>query len=170
MGGKKGCYPPKLERLRELFTYDPADGVLRWKVSTRYGIIPGDPVGTLSNGYLRTKVDGLRYYVHNIVWCLTTGEWPHMEIDHRDQNKLNNRWSNLRLATRHQNRWNSPAQHNSKSGAIGVYPKAGRWAAKATTNGVVRYLGTFDTIEEAAAARRRAVATVRGVFAEANND
>ena len=28
-----------------------------------------------------------------------TGEWPSLEVDHKDRDKSNDRWSNLRLAT-----------------------------------------------------------------------
>jgi hypothetical protein len=43
-----------------------------------------------------------------------------------------------------------------KSGVIGVSPTpSGRWRADMKVNHQLNYLGTFDTIEEAALARRR---------------
>ena len=38
--------------------------------------------------------------LHKFVWILKTGSEPNSTIDHKDINKLNNQFSNLRLATR----------------------------------------------------------------------
>ncbi len=49
---------------------------------------------------------------------------------------------------------------NNKSGVRGVYQnqKLGRWTAQITFQGHTRYLGSFDSLEEAAQARERAEA------------
>ena len=45
---------------------------------------------------------------------------------------------------------------DNTTGAVGVYRHKRRFCARITTNGVTQHLGYFDTIEEAAAAYRRA--------------
>lgn len=77
------------------------------------------------------------------------------EWDHRDRDRLNNRRSNLRLATDTLNSRNRGIQKNNKSGVRGVIEARvrGRWIAGITVNGKRKQIGTFSTIEEAAAAR-----------------
>lgn len=71
------------------------------------------------------------------------------EIDHKDGNPLNNQRGNLRSATKSQNAMNRKS--NNKLGFKGVtYSKAAqRWQAQIQANGKKRYLGSFDTPEEA---------------------
>lgn len=77
-------------------------------------------------------------------------------IDHIDQNKLNNQRSNLRFLTKTGNAINSKISKNNTSGIKGVRKaRSGRWVACLMLNGKNIYLGTYDTIEEAAEARRK---------------
>ena len=84
-----------------------------------------------------------------------TGEWPVIDVDHKDTVKSNNRWSNLRLATTSENGQNqqSPPSHNT-TGFLGVtlYKPTGRYAAFIKVNRKSRYLGYYTTPEEAHAA------------------
>lgn len=86
----------------------------------------------------------------------------HLEVDHRDGDGLNNRRENLRLATTLQNRLNTGLQRNNKSGRVGVYVHANKWRAHISNNGRLIHLGTFDTVEEAAAVREAAEAKFYG--------
>jgi hypothetical protein len=70
-----------------------------------------------------------------------------VEVDHKDGNKLNNRRSNLRLATRGQQNQNRVSW--AASGYKGVHRNGKRWKALVHINGERHYLGTFDTPEEA---------------------
>ena len=78
-------------------------------------------------------------------------------IDHADQNKLNNQKNNLRFVTKSGNAANSKLSKNNTSGIKGVrQARSGRWVAAIMVNRKQIYLGTYDTIEEAAEARRKA--------------
>lgn len=77
-----------------------------------------------------------------------------MDTDHRDGDGLNNRRSNLRIATRSQNMHNKKMQGNNTSGYKGVHWHKGRrmWQANIKLNDKRKYLGSFNTREEASAA------------------
>src|SRR5688572_15965797 len=91
------------QRLRELLRYDPESGIFYW-IAHRRGLQIGDIAGReASRGEWRITVDYVEYVAARLAWLYMTGEWPSHEIDHRDQQKLNNKWDNLRPATRPQN-------------------------------------------------------------------
>lgn len=62
-------------------------------------------LGTRSNGcpvydgYPRIRTMGRTFKYHHVVWFLFHGEWPSQQIDHLDDNKLNNHPANLALTT-----------------------------------------------------------------------
>lgn len=76
------------------------------------------------------------------------------EVDHRNLDKLDNRRSNLRVATRAQNAQNQPAQPGRTSRYRGVHwhVRREKWRAQATLDGRQHFLGSFDSEDAAAAA------------------
>jgi hypothetical protein len=92
-----------VERLRELLTYDPETGELRWRV-TRRRAAKGSLAGTLNrNGYRNIEVEQRCYKAHRLAWLYVTGEWPKETIDHINCKRDDNRWANLRQATTAEN-------------------------------------------------------------------
>lgn len=88
-------------------------------------------------------------------------------VDHRDGNGLNNRRStNLRLATKSQNQWNSAVNARNKIGCKGVSfaKREGKWRAVIGVGGKLCSLGYFHSPEEAASAYRAASSTLHGEF------
>jgi hypothetical protein len=73
------------------------------------------------------------------------------DVDHLDDDPLNNCRSNLRAATRTQNRMNTKLQRNNTSGFKGVSPdkRTGKWIARLAINGKLTHLGVFDKPEAA---------------------
>jgi hypothetical protein len=90
------------------------------------------------------------------------------DVDHRDGDPSNNRWSNLREATRSQNIAN---RHKTpgKSGMTGVKPAMHNlnkpWRAVIRVQGKFICLGYHATAGEAHAAWRRAAVSAFGEFA-----
>lgn len=85
--------------LTEIFTYEPNTGHIRFKIS-RGNRKSGDIAGNLrSDGYIRINCNGATYYNHVLAWYLYYGEWPRMEIDHKNRIRNDNKIDNLRLAT-----------------------------------------------------------------------
>lgn len=157
-----------LARLRELLAYDPETGVFTWRVNRgakRAGDVAGNKNCVL--GYVLIGIDYRTYLAHRLAWLYMTGEWPADEVDHWDLDGANNRWVNLREATKGENGANRPAPANNTSGYKGVYwhARAGRWMAQIMKNQRSLYLGLHDTREEAAAAYLAAASKEFGEFA-----
>jgi hypothetical protein len=77
-----------------------------------------------------------------------------MQVDHKDQDKLNNQRSNLRLCTSRENRLNTGKRSDNISGFKGVTWRRDRrkWQAGIKVKGKNIHLKMFLTIEEAARA------------------
>lgn len=98
--------PLTQERLKEVLEYDPASGNWRWKVRTSWRVETEGRAGTInSHGYVAIKVDRKLYRAHRLAWLYMTGQWPN-EIDHKDRNKANCAWANLRSVTHAENMMN----------------------------------------------------------------
>lgn len=76
---------------------------------------------------------------------------PSLEVDHIDGNTLNNLKSNLRVATRLEQNQNLSGHRISSSQYRGVsWSKSkGKWRADSCLNREKKFLGWFDTEEEA---------------------
>lgn len=160
-----------LERL----SYDAETGVFRWKIRVQChggGRRPGDAAGTNKDGYVVILLFGRQYRAHHLAWLVMTGEWPPIDrdIDHENRVRSDNRWGNLRLATRAQNNLNSGKRHDNSSGFKGVHRlrKTGSYYARIQHAGKIIHLGVFKTKELAAAARAEAELKFYGEFAQPN--
>ena len=104
---------------------------------------------------------------HHLVWLLTYGVWPEREVDHKFGDRSDNRPCHLRLATHSQNVQNMKLKTDNTSGFKGAmwYKRNQKWGSSITANGVRRFLGLFDTAEEAAAAYAAASLMYHGEFA-----
>jgi hypothetical protein len=160
---------------RELLRYDRDTGKLFYRRDIyvgRPGRIfrkEGDEAGCLiPSGYIVICIDYVHFRAHRLAWLIETGDWPTHEIDHRDMDRSNNRWANLREATGVQNRANS--KKRAKSGFKGVItPKHAPncFVAQISVEGKPVYLGTFRSPEEAHAAYLEAAIRHHGEFARA---
>lgn len=70
-------------------------------------------------------------------------------IDHINRNTLDNRKSNLRLATNKENSFNKSIRSDNKSGYSGVDLRNNKWRAKIKYNGITIHLGYFIDKDEA---------------------
>jgi hypothetical protein len=98
---------------------------------------------------------------------MVTGEWPQADIDHRDLDPSNNRWKNLRPASRSQNRCNTQVRKDNALGVKGVWfdRTKGRYIAQTWANGKQLWRSRHKTEEEAARAYRDAAIREHGEFA-----
>jgi hypothetical protein len=158
----------------DVLGYDPATGLFTWKVrrNSRGGcVLPGDPAGTAFQGYVQIKTGGVFWRAHRLAWAIMTGELPAdgFEIDHINGVRSDNRFANLRLATRYQNNLNMGISRRNVSGVKGVSydGKSGKWLARLKHEGRVIHLGYHATIDAAASARKAGEAQYHGAFARA---
>lgn len=155
-------------RLQEVLTYDRVTGLFHWKVASNNFIKVGAVAGNLTaRGYIEIQIDGKAYRAHNLAWFYVTGEWPRLEVDHRNTDQADNTWSNLREATRSQQCANRSTPRNNKLGVKGVslHKATGKYIAQIGINGKRKHLGLFKTIPEAAAAYEKAAIAAWGEFA-----
>lgn len=149
------------DELKSLLMYDPATGVFIWRVTRSPKVVKGSVAGSVNNeGYHHIKFNNVNYKAHRLAWLYMYGVWPSDGIDHINRVRNDNRIENLRLATKTQNGQNRSISKANTSGVTGVtwYKKSQRWRAQIRVDMQHIYLGTYDTIEDAANARHRAEA------------
>lgn len=102
---------------------------------------------------------------------LIAGAAPGELVDHANGNGLDNRTANLRITNSSGNGANRGADKRrlgTSSLHKGVSRKRGRWAAYIHVSGKTRYLGTFDTEDEAALGYNAAALDSWGEMARLN--
>jgi hypothetical protein len=119
--------------------------------------------------YAKAWIDGSHVMLHQRILQVPDGFLP----DHIDRDGLNNRRSNLRVATRTQNQGNQTKSKRNTSGFKGVREAkwatgSKRWRASIVENHKVKHLGYFYTPEEAAKAYDDAAIEYFGDFATVN--
>jgi hypothetical protein len=104
---------------------------------------------------------------------LVIGAKPGEIVDHINGNKLDNRRSNLRIATHAQNMANRVKSHNNTSGFKGVtfdtsMSRRKRWGASINHAGRRIKIGRYLTPEEAAKAYDNVALKLKGQYALLN--
>ena len=148
-------------RLRELLHYEPATGIFTRLVGRRGNAKAGDIAGTLSHGYIIIRVGVRKYQAHRLAYLYMAGTWPPAMIDHRDNCKHNNTWTNLRPATRSENLLNSSARKTNLLGQKNIRKKDGSYLVQVQSV----YLGCSTCLDTAIAWRDFAVEFCAGDFA-----
>lgn len=159
------------EYLRRILNYDPETGAFTWAEKIARKVVVGSVAGSLNHhGYIHISIGGRPYPAHRLAFVYMTGEWPVGMLDHRDTNKSNNAWANLRPATTSQNAMNTRRRSDNVSGFKGVcWRRAkGKWQARIKIHGSTRTLGSYDTPEAAHEAYVAAAKVVHGEFARAS--
>lgn len=159
-----------------LLSYCADTGKFRWRVSKGSRAPAGSLAGyTNPIGYVLIRVNGRGLFAHRLAWFFVHGRLPACAIDHINGKRDDNRIANLREATPAENAQNQRAamSSNRSCGLLGVtYDKArGRWNARIKADGGRKFLGSFDSANDAYAAYLEAKAqmhpfsTIHGVAA-----
>jgi hypothetical protein len=153
------------ELVRHLFHYDPATGIFRWKNPLNNRVKKGDIAGYINEGRrILISINHCLFLASNIAWLYVHGEWPKLEIDHRNRDPLDNSIANLRDVTGAVNCANQEKRKTNKSGFKGVckaHSQSG-WRSQICVNNTTYYLGVYPTAELAAGAYRIAAACLHG--------
>lgn len=153
------------ERLREVLRYFPSLGLWRWRTSKGGRAFGGMAGSVRPDGRRQIRVDGKSYLASRLAVFYQTGSWPEHDVDHEDLNPRNDRWHNLRPATRAQNLTNRRAF--GKTAPKGVTTIGNRHYARIGIGGKLVYLGVFDRVEDASACYLEAAKIHYGEFARA---
>ena len=151
-----------------MVNYNPETGLMFWiakpdgvKDSARWNSrYAGKECGTLDDkGYRRIlfrfeKGSTFRIRVHRLAWFISNGVIPTGEIDHINQNRADNRISNLRDVPKQINQRNGTMKSNNTSGITGVtwLKDCQKWGAQAHMNGKHYKIGRFNDISAAESA------------------
>lgn len=152
-------------RLRAALSYCPDTGAFGYR-ERRQGM-RGDEAGSIEprTGYRRLMVDGEKHFAHRLAFLWMIGAWPAQEVDHINGVPGDNRWSNLREATRGENRCNTRKSRGKSTGFKGVSFKKNGFEASIRKDLRSYYLGRFKTAEAAHEAYKSASQRLHGEFA-----
>jgi hypothetical protein len=181
---------PSPELLRKILRYDPETGKLYWLQrdvslfeetatrssrhscnlwNTRYS---GAEAFTCVNndGYCIGAILGQTCRAHRVIWAIQSGAWPVNDVDHVNGRRSDNRWINLREATRAQNALNRRANAGSSSVYVGVSwcAPSKKWRAQFTLDGIRKHVGLFQTEEDAARAYDAIIESKNSEFVRKN--
>lgn len=132
------------------------DDVYEWAKTWRWYARDGYAVGAQHRGDLASA------RLHRLI----LGAGVDQEVDHINGDRLDNRRQNLRLCSRAENQRNKAKPKNNTSGYKGVrQERSGRWAARIYVGDRERYLGTYDSAQQAHAAYCQAAQELHGAFA-----
>lgn len=153
-----------------LLDYDEDTGVFTWRAPRGGKAQAGSKAGSMdSKGHIQIKLHQRSYSAHRLAWFLMTGKWPVAEIDHINRVRDDNRWVNLREATRGENHVNSKRPNKGGENLTGVLRMGRRFQAHMSFREAGRkrrvHLGMFGTAEEAHEAYLKAARAHWGEFA-----
>ncbi|MEK6294411.1 MAG: HNH endonuclease [Paraburkholderia tropica] len=155
-------------QLRALLTYDAETGIFRWRERRNHLTPKGSVAGTVnSKGYVMIGVARRLYQAHRLAWLYVTGEWPKDLIDHINTIRTDNRFENLREASKTENNRNRSAGIAGRKGLKGATfrKKEGAWYSGIWSAGKRIHLGTFSSEQEAHEAYCKAADEMHGEFA-----
>jgi hypothetical protein len=148
-------------KLRGAVHYNPETGEFFWTRDVSSTGLAGMPAGHPSgDGYYRIRLDNITYQAHRVAWLLHYGVWPIGEVEHDNGDIGDNRIANLKLSNRSIIASNAAMRHDNKTGVVGVRFREDHqlWTAQIQRRGKRLHLGSFQTKEEAVAARLKALA------------
>ena len=163
-------HPTKAE-LRVMFSYSESQGQLIWEkplgTKTRKGSIAGN-IQTSNKGYRAIGINGKKYAAHRLIWIFHNGAIPVSQtVDHIIEQptgvhysvintKDNNHIANLQLLSSSDQHRKARSFMKSNNIAVGVKLVNDKFQVRIGNDNVSKYLGRFDTKEEAIKVRQDA--------------
>lgn len=145
-------------QLKKLLHYNPDTGIFtRLRNTTRSDRVGEVAGGRNSGGHVQIKVNNYRYLAHRLAFLYMTGAFPPYHTDHENHIRHDNRWCNIRAATRSENSRNRKIPANNTSGTIGVswHKASGKWVVQLRADGKSISGGYFTNKQKAIAKRKQ---------------
>ena len=149
-------------------TYSPSSpSGLLWKVDIGTRAKAGTPAGSRrKDGYWTVKINGAVWKAHRLVvmLCYPTTDLTGKVIDHIDGNKSNNHIDNLKVCS---SRTNQQNRYGHRAGKLvgAIYDnRRGRWRSVIVHNKQQRFLGYWDTEQQAHTAYNAALMALKDTY------
>lgn len=180
---KKQNPMPSVEFLKECFEYHE-DGFLTWKKRPLHHFSSSHRMNQC-NSQFAGKRAGFQHHsgywyirmglkdigVHRIVYVIFFGALEMgLEVDHRDGDRSNNRYQNLRRANHNGQAHNNKKRSDNTSGYRGVHLEkaSGKYSVNIQINGKQKKIGRFNNAVQAALVYDAAARKHHGEFASLN--
>ena len=146
------------KRLKEVLTYRKTTGKFLRNYNF-YRFMKGSEAGsTHQRGYVHIGIDGEEYKAHRLAFLYVTGQWPKHGVDHKNGDKSDNKWNNLRDVSQVDNNKNAKKRKDNVSGCTGVHwcNTHERWKVQIGHGAKRKYIGSFIKLGDAIKARKKA--------------
>jgi hypothetical protein len=144
------------KELKRILNYCPETGIFIWKIqANKNGAHIGDEAGWINQGHRYISISKRTYPAHRLAFLYMLGFLPPKHVDHINHIRNDNRWSNLRLASRTDNNRNQSLMPSNKTGIAGVswFLAANKWRVYMNLEDRQIHLGLFDDFFEACCTR-----------------
>ncbi len=115
----------------------------------------------MTSGYANTHMNNTTVLIHRYLMNPKKGEL----VDHLNNNPLDNRCSNLKICSHSENSHN---REIAEGETRGIYTVGNKFSSRICKNTIQYYLGTFNTLEEAAKAYDKKALELYGLHAKLN--
>lgn len=131
--------------VNELFEYK--DGHLYWKKHYRFPHLIGKQAGS-KDKYSALQYKGKKHLLHRVIFFMHHGYLP-KQIDHINNNSMDNRIENLRETNESTNQQNVGLISTNKSGFKNVHWHAPskKWVVQIHINKKIKTIGSYKDIE-----------------------
>lgn len=145
------------KKLKEILHYNPALGMWTWKKRLATRIRIGDVAGNVckTQNYRIIGIYGKTYRSCRLAFLYMLGYFPEHDAEHRNRIRQDDRWENLREATRSCNMRNTGNLNTNTSGVKGIdwHKALKKWRSRIFVIGKEKPLGCYKDFSEAVLAR-----------------
>lgn len=120
-----------------------------------------------SEGYIVIRIGKKSYRAHRLAFLYMRGEFPPDDVDHKNLVRHENWWSNLRPATRSQNKFNCGPHADNATGIklISRDKRHKRYQVQSNVNGKARWFGYYKKLDDAIDVAAQVMLTFHSDFA-----
>ena len=139
------------EELIKVLDYNPETGQFTWIGHVKKNLLNKIAGCKRKDDCIVIGLFGRDYLAHHLAWFFVNKQWPTKEIDHVDQNRSNNKISNLRDVDHRTNcqNYRIATKNNKTTKLLGAAYRYGRFYSRIRVGDKRITIGSFATAEEA---------------------